>query len=164
MRKTVIFAATAGLALGLFGTVGANAMTSTSPAGARAATEALDTFDLARLCKCKESGSVEIRRGRHVGVGVEERDRSRTSIHSRTTTRGGTSVRGSTSIKSGESTKSSTKTGTSGKTGTTTSNKSGTSGDTSGRGQSGEKSSGGSGGSMGGSSGQSGGSSGQKQQ
>ena len=40
MRKTVIFAAAAGLAIGLFGTVGANAMTNTSPAGARTASSA----------------------------------------------------------------------------------------------------------------------------
>src|SRR5436305_11702475 len=132
MRKTVIFA-TAGLALGLFGTVGANAMTNTSPIGARAATEALDTSDLVRLCKCKESGSVEIRRGRHVGVGVEERQGSRTSIHSRTTTRGGTS----TTSKTGASTKSTTSTG---KTGQATTKSGGGKAET-GRAQGGEKSS-----------------------
>ena len=158
MRKTVIFA-TAGLALGLFGTVGANAMTNTSPAGARAATEALDTSDLVRLCKCKESGSVEIRRGRHVGVGVEEREGSRTSIHSRTTTRGGTSVRGSTTSKTGASTKSTISTGKAGQATT----KSGGGKAETGRAQGGEKSS--SGGSMSGSSGgASGGTSGSQKQ
>ena len=91
--------------------------------------------------------SIEFRRGHRVHVGIEERERSRTSIHSRTTTRGETSVRGSTSSKTGESTKSSTSPGKTGET------KSGTSGGGSvtGRGQGGEKSS--TGGSSGGASG-----------
>ena len=45
MRKTIIFAAVAGVA-GFLGTSGANAMTSTSPAGVRVATEAMDTSAL----------------------------------------------------------------------------------------------------------------------
>jgi hypothetical protein len=166
MPKTLIFAAAAGLAVGL-GAFGANAMTSTSPAGLRVATEAMDNSALVH-CRpyrhphpwgfgfgCGGGGSsVEIRRGHH-GVGIEERERS--SIHSRTTTRGETSVRGSTRTTTGESTKS----------GTSTTSKSGTSpGGSTGRAQTGEKSSGGvsSGGGMSGSSGgTTGGQSGQKQ-
>ena len=176
--RAFIFAAVAGLAVGGLGLSGANAMTQTSPAGVRAATEAMDTSALVhsrpyrhwhewehrRTFGCGGGSSVEIRRGHRVGgVSVEERERSRTSIHSRTTTRGETSVRGSTSSKTGESTKSSTS--TSGKTGTGTSSKSGSSDGTSGRGQIGEKSStgGSSSGGTSGSSGTSGGSSGQKQ-
>src|SRR5436190_11446369 len=156
MRKTVIFAA-AGLAIGLTASV-TNAMTSTSPAGLRAATEALSNSALVH-CRpyrhwhpwgygtgCHGGGvSVEIERGHRRGVGVEERERS--SIHSRTTTRGETSVRGSRSTTTGE---------TSSKSGTSTTSKSRTSTDGStGRAQTGEKSSGGgsSGGSMSGSSG-----------
>src|SRR5436309_6666328 len=45
LRKTIIFAAVAGVA-GFLGTSGANAMTSTSPAGVRVATEAMDTSAL----------------------------------------------------------------------------------------------------------------------
>jgi hypothetical protein len=173
--RAFIFAAVAGLTVGCLGPTGANAMTQTSPAGVRVATEAMDTSALVhcrpyrhwhewehrRTYGCGGGGSVEIRRGHRVGVSVEERERSRTSIRSRTTTRGETSVRGSTSTKTGESTKSSTS--TSGKTGT--SSKSGSSGATTGRGQTGEKSStgGSSSGGMSGSSGTSGGSSGQKQ-
>src|SRR5438105_895636 len=106
MRKTIIFAAAAGL-VGFLGT-SANAMTGTSPAGVRVATEAMDTSALVhcrpyrhwhewehrRTFGCGGGGSVEIRRGHRERVGVEERERSRTSIHSRTTTRGETSVRG----------------------------------------------------------------------
>ena len=102
-----------------------------------------------RTFGCGGGGSVEIRRGHRVGVGIEERQRSRTSIHSRSSvTRGETSVRGSTSSKTGESTKSST-----------TTKSGGTSGATTGRGQGGEKSStgGSSGGGMSGSGGTSGG-------
>jgi hypothetical protein len=165
MRTTIIFAAAAGF-VALLGTSGANAMTSTSPAGARVASEALDSSALVhcrpyrhwhewehrRTFGCRGGGSVEIRRGHRVGI--EEHERSRTSIHSRTSvSRGETSVRGSTSSKTGESTKS------------TTSSKSGgsTSGSTTGRGKGGEKSStggssgGGTSGSSGGTSGQSGG-------
>src|SRR5436309_11037173 len=162
--SSFIFAAVAGVAVGFVGTPGANAMTSTSPSGVRVATEAMDTSALVdcrpyrhwhewehrRTFGCGGGGSVEIRRGHRVGVGVEERERSRTSIRSRTTTRGETSVRGSTSTKTGESTKA----GASTKSQTTT--KSGTSGGGSatGRGQGGEKSPGGSmGGSSGGTSG-----------
>jgi hypothetical protein len=154
MRKTMIFAAAAGLTIGCLGTSGASAMTSTSPAGLRVAIEAMESSTLVH-CRpyrhwhrwgygsgCHGGVSVEIRRGHRVGV--EERS----SIHSRTTTRGETSVRGSTS------TKTETKSGTSatGKSGTSTG------GSTSG-GQGGEKSS--SGGSSGGMSGTSGGQSGQ---
>jgi len=161
--SSFIFAAVAGVAVGFLGTPGANAMTSTSPAGVRVATEAMDTSALVhcrpfrhwhewehrRTFGCGGGGSVEIRRGHRVGVGIEERQRSRTSIHSRSSvTRGETSVRGSTSSKTGESTKSST-----------TTKSGGTSGATTGRGQGGEKSStgGSSGGGMSGSGGTSGG-------
>jgi hypothetical protein len=176
MRKAIIFAAAAGLA-GFIGSSGAIAMTSIPPAGVRVATEAMDSTALVhcrpyrhwhewehrRTFGCGGGGSVEIRRGHRVGVGVEERDR--TSVRSRTSiSRGETSVRGSTSTKTGESTKSSTsttgKTGTTSKSGTSTETKSGTSGGTSGRAQGGEKSS--TGGSSGGASG--GSSGGQKQQ
>jgi hypothetical protein len=154
MRKTMIFAAAAGLTIGCLGASGASAMTSTSPAGLRVAIEAMDSSTLVH-CRpyrhwhpwgyghgCRGGGvSVEIRRGHRVGV--EERG----SIRSRTTTRGETSVRGSTSTK------------TETKSGASTTSKSGTStgGSTSG-GQGGEKSS--SGGSSGGMSGSSGGTSG----
>ena len=165
--SSFIFAAVDGVAVGFVGTPGANAMTSTSPSGVRVATEAMDTSALVhcrpfrhwhewehrRTFGCGGGGSVEIRRGHRVGVGIEERQRSRTSIHSRSSvTRGETSVRGSTSSKTGESTKSST-----------TTKSGGTSGATTGRGQGGEKSSTGSssGGGMSGSGGTSGG---QKQQ
>jgi len=161
--SSFIFAAVAGVAVGLLGTPGANAMTSTSPSGVRVATEAMDTSALVhcrpfrhwhewehrRTFGCGGGGSVEIRRGHRVGVGIEERQRSRTSIHSRSSvTRGETSVRGSTSSKTGESTKSST-----------TTKSGGTSGATTGRGEGGEKSStgGSSGGGMSGSGGTSGG-------
>ena len=173
--SSFVFAAVAGVAIGFLGTPGANAMTTTSPAGARVATEALDTSALVhcrsyrhwhpwehrRTYGCGGGASIEIRRGHHVGVGVHER--SRTSIHSRTSvsrgetsvrSRTGTSTSGQTTTKSGASTTS--KSGAS--TGATTS-KSGTSGATTGRGQGGEKSS--SGGGMSGSSG--GQSGGQKQ-
>jgi hypothetical protein len=120
MRKTLIFAAAAGLTIGL-GAYSANAMTSTSPAGLRVATEAMNNSALVH-CRpyrhwhpwgygtgCHGGGvSVEIERGHRHGVGIEERERS--SIHSRTTTRGETSVRGSTSTTTGET---STKSGTS---------------------------------------------------
>ena len=166
MRKSLIFAAAVGLAFSL-GAFGANAMTSTSPAGLRVATEALSNSALVH-CRpyrhwhpwgygtgCHGGGvSVEVERGHRRGVGIEERERS--SIHSRTTTRGETSVRGSTSTKGGETTT---------KSGTSTTSKSGTSTDGStGRAQTGEKSSGGgsSGGGMS-SGGTTGGQSGQKQ-
>jgi hypothetical protein len=120
MRKTLIFAAAAGLAVGL-GAYGANAMTSTSPAGLRAATDALDNSALVH-CRpyrhwhpwgygtgCHGGGvSVEIERGHRRGVGIEERERS--SVHSRTRTRGETSVRGSASTTTETSTKSGTST------------------------------------------------------
>ncbi len=165
--SSFIFAAVAGVAVGFVGTPGANAMTSTSPSGVRVATEAMDTSALVhcrpfrhwhewehrRTFGCGGGGSVEIRRGHRVGVGIEERQRSRTSIHSRSSvTRGETSVRGSTSSKTGESTKSST-----------TTKSGGTSGATTGRGQGGEKSSTG-GSSGGGMSGSSGGTSGGQKQ
>jgi hypothetical protein len=120
MRKTLIFAAA--LAVGL-GASAANAMSSTSPAGLRAATDALGNAALVH-CRpyrhwhpwgygtgCHGGGvSVEIERHHRGGVGVEERERShrgtvgveereRSSIRSRTTTHGETSVRGSTSTK-----------------------------------------------------------------
>src|SRR5437764_1530427 len=112
MRKTLIFVTAAGLAVGL-GAFGANAMTSTSPAGLRVAIEAMDNSALVH-CRpyrhwhpwgygtgCHGGGvSVEVHRGHRVGVGIEERERS--SIRSRTTTRGETSVRGSTSTTTGE--------------------------------------------------------------
>jgi len=165
--SSFIFAAVAGVAVGFVGTPGANAMTSTSPSGVRVATEAMDTSALVhcrpfrhwhewehrRTFGCGGGGSVEIRRGHRIGVGIEERQRSRTSIHSRSSvTRGETSVRGSTSSKTGESTKSST-----------TTKSGGTSGATTGRGQGGEKSSTG-GSSGGGMSGSSGGTSGGQKQ
>ncbi len=161
--SSFVLAAVAGVAVGFLGTPGANAMTGTSPAGVRVATEAMDTSALVhcrpyrhwhehewehrRTFGCREGSSIEFRRGHRVHVGIEERERSRTSIHSRTTTRGETSVRGSTSSKTGESTRSSTSPGKTGET------KSGTSGGGSatGRGQGGEKSS--TGGSSGGTSG-----------
>src|ERR1041384_4135784 len=103
--RAFIFAAVAGLAVGGLGSSGANAMTQTSPAGVRMATEAMDTSALVHCRPYRHwhpwehrrtfgcgGGSVEIRRGHRVGI--EERERSRTSIHSRTTTRGETSVRG----------------------------------------------------------------------
>ena len=55
--SSVIFAAVAGLAVGFAGTLGANAMTSISPAGVRVATEAMDPSALVR-CRCREEGSV----------------------------------------------------------------------------------------------------------
>src|SRR5205823_8469483 len=165
MRKTVIFAA-AGLAVGLTASV-TNAMTSTSPAGLRAAIEALSNSALVH-CRpyrhwhpwgygtgCHGGGvSVEVERGHRRGGEFERRHRGveeRSSIHSRTTTRGETSVHGSTSTK------------TETKSGTSTTSKSGTStgGGTS-REQGGEKSS--SGGSSGGMSGSSGGTSGGQKQ
>src|SRR5437764_6900471 len=102
--RAFIFAAVAGLAVGALGPSGANAMTQTSPAGVRLATEAMDTSALVhcrpyrhwhpwehrRTFGCGGGGSVEIRRGHRVGI--EGRERSRTSIRSRTTTRGETSV------------------------------------------------------------------------
>src|SRR5207248_9421303 len=120
MRKILIFAAAAGLAVGL-GAFGANAMTSSSPAGLRVATEALGNSALVH-CRPKRNWhpwgygtgghgggvSVEVERGHRRGVAIEERERS--SIHSRTTTRGETSVRGSTRPTTGET---STKSGTS---------------------------------------------------
>src|SRR5205823_141638 len=120
MRKTLIFAVAAGLAVGL-GASGAQAMTSTSPAGLRVATDALGNSVLVH-CRpyrhwhpwgygtgCHGGGvSVEIQRGHRRGVEIEERERS--SIHSRTTTRGETSVRGSRSTTTGET---SSKSGTS---------------------------------------------------
>ena len=162
MRKILIFATAAGLAVGL-GAFGANAMTSSSPAGLRVATEALGNSALVH-CRpyrhwhpwgygtgCHGGGvSVEVERGHRRGVGIEERERS--SIHSRTTTRGGTPVRGSTGTKTETETKSGT--GTSGRATT----KSGTS-------TGGDGTGGSIGGRTGGSSGgTSGGQSGQKQQ
>lgn len=161
MRKTVILVAAAGCAVGL-GAFGANAMTSTSPAGLRVASEAMGNSALVH-CRpyrhwhpwgygtgCGGGTSVEIRSGHRVGVGVEEREHS--SIHSRTTIRGETSVRGSSSTTTGK---------TSVKSGASTTNKSGMS---TGGAQIGEKSSGGSSTGMSGSSGgTTGGQSGQKQ-
>ena len=162
MPKTLIFAAGAGLAVGL-GAFGANAMTSTSPAGLRVATEAMDNSALVH-CRpyrhwhpwgygtgCHGGGvSVEIERGHRRGVGVEERERS--SIHSRTTTRGETSVRGSRSTTTGE---------TSSKSGTSTTGEGATKSRAGTGGGAGGSVSGGTSGSSGGTSG---GQSGQKQQ
>ena len=162
MPKTLIFAAAAGLAVGL-GAFGANAMTSTSPAGLRVATEAMDNSALVH-CRpyrhwhpwgygtgCHGGGvSVEIERGHRRGVGVEERERS--SIHSRTTTRGETSVRGSRSTTTGE---------TSSKSGTSTTGEGATKSRAGTGGGAGGSVSGGTSGSSGGTSG---GQSGQKQQ
>jgi hypothetical protein len=120
MRKTLIFAAAAGIAVSLGG-FGANAMTSIPPAGLRVAFDAMDNSALVH-CRpyrhhhpwgygygCDGGGSsVEIRSGHRGRVGIEERERS--SIHSRTTTRGETSVRGSSKTTTGET---STKPGTS---------------------------------------------------
>jgi hypothetical protein len=161
MRNTVIFAA-AGLAVGLTASV-TNAMTSTSPAGLRAAIEALSNSALVH-CRpyrhwhpwgygtgCHGGGvSVEIERGHRRGVGVEERERS--SIHSRTTTRGETSVRGSRSTTTGE---------TSSKSGTSTTGEGATKSRAGTGGGAGGSVSGGTSGSSGGTSG---GQSGQKQQ
>ena len=65
MRNTIIVAAAAGL-IGMFATSGANALTNTSPAGIRTATEAMDTSALVR-CHCRDNDRVEIRRGHRVG-------------------------------------------------------------------------------------------------
>ena len=133
MRNTIIVAAAAGL-VGMFATSGANALTNTSPAGIRTATEAMDTSALVhcrpyrhwhewehrRTTGCGGGSSVEIRHGHRGGVAVEERERSRTSVHSRTTTRGETNVRGSTSSKTTTGTKSSTATKSGGTSGTST--------------------------------------------
>src|SRR5436190_17875312 len=162
MRKSLIFAAAVGLAFSL-GAFGANAMTSTSPAGLRVATEALSNSALVH-CRpyrhwhpwgygtgCHGGGvSVEIERGHRRGVGVEERERS--SIHSRTTTRGETSVRGSRSTTTGE---------TSSKSGTSTTGEGATKSRAGTGGGAGGSVSGGTSGSSGGTSG---GQSGQKQQ
>ena len=177
MRNTIIVAAAAGL-VGMFATSGANALTNTSPAGIRTATEAMDTSALVhcrpyrhwhewehrRTTGCGGGSSVEIRHGHRGGVAVEERERSRTSVHSRTTTRGETNVRGSTSSKTTTGTKSGTETKSGGTSGGTKSSggtsgggtKSSGGGSDTGRGQStgGGSSSGSSGGSTsGGSSG-----------
>src|ERR1051326_6099206 len=111
MHKTLIFAAAAGLTFGSLGASGASAMTSASPAGVRAAAEAMDSSALVH-CRpyrhwhpwgysrgCGGGTSVEIRRGHRVGV--EERER--TSIHSRTTTRGETSGGGTGGASGGTS-------------------------------------------------------------
>ena len=164
MRNTIIVAAAAGL-VGMFATSGANALTNTSPAGIRTATEAMDTSALVhcrpyrhwhewehrRTTGCGGGSSVEIRHGHRGGVAVEERERSRTSVHSRTTTRGETNVRGSTSSKTTTGTKSSTATKSGGTSGTSTKSSGGTS-DT-GRGQGTGKSSSGGGSSSGSTSG-----------
>src|SRR5262249_20829473 len=99
MRKVFILAAAAGLA-GFVGSSGAIAMTSTSPAGVRVATEAMDSTALVH-CRsyrhwhpwehrwthgCRGGTSVVIRHGHRVGV--SESIRSRTTI-----SRGETSVR-----------------------------------------------------------------------
>jgi hypothetical protein len=116
MRASFLFAAVAGVAVGFLGAPGANAMTNTSPAGVRVATQAMDTSALVhcrpyrhmhewehrRTFGCRGGGSVEIRRGHRERVGVEEREGSRTSIHSRT--------------KTGETTKPSTGPGKTGET------------------------------------------------
>jgi hypothetical protein len=163
MRTTIIFAAAAGF-VALLGTSGANAMTSTSPAGVRVATEAMDSTALVHCRSYRHWHRWEHRwtHGCHgAAVGVETdvvvRRGHRVRVHEGTTVRGeirsGTSTRERTTIRSGTS--------TSTKSGTSTSSKSGgsTSGSTTGRGQGGEKSStgGGTSGSSGGSSGQSGG-------
>ena len=158
MRASFVFAAVAGVAVGFLGAPGANAMTNTSPAGVRVATEAMDTSALVhcrpyrhmhewehrRTFGCRGGSSVEIRRGHRERVGVGEREGSR---HSRTTTHSETSVRGSTTPKTGESTKSSTGHGKTGETKSGT----GTKPESSGRAKGGEKSS--TGGSSGGASG-----------
>jgi hypothetical protein len=169
MHKTLIFAAAAGLTFGSLGASGASAMTSASPAGVRAAAEAMDSSALVH-CRpyrhwhpwgysrgCGGGTSVEIRRGHRVGV--EERER--TSIHSRTTTRGETSVRGSTSTKTGETKSSTSTTGKSGTSGKSSTSGGGTSGRAQGEKSSGGSSGGGTGGASGGTSG--GTSGGQKQ-
>ena len=167
MRKVFILAAAAGLA-GVVGSSGAIAMTSTSPAGVRVATEAMDSTALVH-CRsyrhwhpwehrwthgCHGGASVVIRHGHRVGVGVSESVRSRTTI-----SRGETSVRSRSSTSTGVSSSSKSSTSTGMKSGTSTTSKSGTSTTSkSGRAQGGEKSS------TGGSTGAGGGSSsGQKQ-
>ena len=165
MRKVFILAAAAGLA-GFVGSSGAIAMTSTSPAGVRVATEAMDSTALVH-CRsyrhwhpwehrwthgCHGGASVVIRHGHRVGV--SESIRSRTTI-----SRGETSVRSRSSTSTGVSSSSKSSTSTGMKSGTSTTSKSGTSTTSkSGRAQGGEKSS------TGGSTGAGGGSSsGQKQ-
>ena len=113
MRKSFIAAAVAGIGIGCFGGYQANAMTSTSPAGVLAASEAIDMaaqvhcrpykhwhrWERRRTYGCPGGPSFEIRRGHRVGihereyrrghrVGIEERESRRSSIHSRTTIRG----------------------------------------------------------------------------
>jgi hypothetical protein len=153
MRASFVFAAVAGVAVGFLGAPGANAMTNTSPAGVRVATEAMDTSALVhcrpyrhmhewehrRTFGCRGGSSVEIRRGHRERIGVEQRESGRSSVHSRTT-RGESSVRGSTSTKTGESTKSSTGPGKTGETKSGT----GTKPESSGRAQGGKSSTGGS--------------------
>ena len=152
--SSFVFAAVAGVAVGFLGAPGANAMTGTSPAGVRVATEAMDTSALVHCRPYRHwhrwehrwthgchggvgvgvEADVVVRRGHHVRV--HEGSRVRGEIRS-----GSTTTRERTTIRSG------TSTSTSGQTTT----KSGTSGgSTTGRGQGGEKSS--TGGSIGGSS------------
>ena len=166
--SSFIFAAVAGVAVGFVGTPGANAMTSTSPAGVRVATEAMDTSALVHCRSYRHWHRWEHRwtHGCHGGVGVEadvvirrgHRVRVHEGVSTRTTVRSGTTTRGETSVRGSTSTKSGTSTGAS-----TTTKSGGTSGATTGRGQGGEKSSTG-GSSGGGMSGSSGGTSGGQKQ
>ncbi len=122
MRKSFIAAAVAGIGIGCFGGYQANAMTSTSPVGVLAASEAIDMaaqvhcrpykhwhrWERRRTYGCPGGPSFEIRRGHRVGihereyrrghrVGIEERESRRSSIHSRTTIRGERTERSGTS-------------------------------------------------------------------
>jgi hypothetical protein len=138
--SSFVFAAVAGVAVGFLGTPGANAMTGTSPAGVKVATEAMDTSALVHCRSYRHWHRWEHRwtHGCHGGVGVEAdvviRRGHHVRVHegSRTTIRSGTSTREQTTIRSG------TSTGTTGQTTT----KSGTSGGGSATGRArGEKSS-----------------------
>ncbi len=119
--SSFVFAAVAGVAVGFLGAPGANAMTGTSPAGVRVATEAMDTSALVhcrpyrhwhewehrRTFGCREGSSIEFRRGHRVhvreGSTVRGEIRSGTTTRERTTIRSGTSTTGQTTTKSGTS-------------------------------------------------------------
>jgi hypothetical protein len=120
--RAFILAAVAGLAVGALGTHQANAMTNTSPAAVRLATEAVDVSESVHCRPYRHWHAWEHRwtHGCHGGaVGVETdveiRRGHRARVHegSRTTIRSGTTTRGETSVRSRASTSTTTKSGTS---------------------------------------------------
>ncbi|HXN44752.1 MAG TPA: hypothetical protein VN917_10960, partial [Xanthobacteraceae bacterium] len=161
--SSFVFAAVAGVAVGFLGPSGVNAMTNTSPAGVRVATEAMDNSALVHCRPYRHwhrwehrwthgchggavgvEADVVVRRGHRVRV----HEGSRTTIRSGTTTREQTTIRSGTGTsKTGESTKPSTGPGKTGETKSGT----GTKPESSGRAKGGEKPS--TGGSSGGTSG-----------